>query len=233
MAYHGGAIGGFHSQVSLMPYDGIGVIVFVIGDHCAPLTNYVSYNLYERLLGMTETPWSARGLEIRLKGKQAGTQGRAKAGSGRVADTKPSHPLDDYAGEFEHPAYGVLTVSRKEAGLFFDFHKIRMPLSHFHYDRFDTPDDERDGLWSVNFSTSAHGEVDKALISLDEAEAVFVRRVPPALTTAATLRPYAGAYETPTGASSKSSSKRKARSASCFPDRLSRPSSPGSRTASG
>jgi CubicO group peptidase (beta-lactamase class C family) len=200
IAYHGGDINGFHSQVSMMPTDGIGVIVLVIGDHCAPLYNYVSYNVYERLLGMSETPWSARGLEIRLKGKQAGKQARAKAGAGRVADTKPSHPLDDYTGEFEHPAYGVLTVSRKDDGLVFDFHKIRLPLQHFHYDRFDTPDDEQDGQWSINFGTSAQGEVDKALMSLDEAEAVFVRRVPPALSALATLRPYAGHYETPTGA---------------------------------
>jgi CubicO group peptidase (beta-lactamase class C family) len=200
IAYHGGDINGFHSQVSMMPTDGIGVIVLVIGDHCAPLYNYVSYNVYERLLGMSETPWSARGLEIRLKGKEAGKQARAKAGAGRVADTRPSHPLDDYTGEFEHPAYGVITVSRKDDGLFFDFHKIRLPLQHFHYDRFDTPDDEQDGQWSVNFGTSAQGEIDKALMSLDEAETVFVRRVPPALSALATLRPYAGHYQTPTGA---------------------------------
>lgn len=200
IAYHGGDINGFHSQVSMMPTDGIGVIVLVIGDHCAPLYNYVSYDVYERLLGMSETPWSARGLEIRLKGKEAGKQARAKAGAGRVPDTRPSHPLDDYAGEYEHPAYGVLAVTRSEAGLGFDFHKIKLPLSHFHYERFDTPDDEQDGQWSVNFSTSAQGEVDKALMSLDEAEAVFVRRVPAVLSAVETLRPYAGRYETPTGA---------------------------------
>jgi len=200
IAYHGGDINGFHSQVSMMPTDGIGVIVLVIGDHCAPLYNYVSYNVYERLLGMSETPWSTRGLEIRLKGKEAGKQARAKAGAGRVAGTKPSHPLDDYTGEFEHPAYGVLAVSRKDEELVFDFHKIRLPLRHFHYDRFDTPDDEQDGQWSVNFATSPQGEVDKALMSLDEAEALFARRVPPALSAVATLRQYAGSYETPTGA---------------------------------
>jgi CubicO group peptidase (beta-lactamase class C family) len=200
VAYHGGDINGFHSQVSMLPTDGIGVIVLVIGDHCAPLYNYVSYNVYERLLGLSETPWSARGLEIRLKGKEAGTQARAKAGAGRVADTKPSHPLDDYTGEYEHPAYGVLSVSRKGEELVFDFHKIRLPLRHFHYDRFDTPDDEQDGQWSVNFGTSALGEVDKAQMSLDEAEAVFVRRVPTALSSIETLRQYAGRYETPTGA---------------------------------
>jgi len=67
-----------------MPTDRIGVIVLVISDHAAPLYNYVSYNVYERLLGLSETPWSARGLDIRLKGKKAGTEARAKAGAERV-----------------------------------------------------------------------------------------------------------------------------------------------------
>ena len=80
------------------------------------------------------------------------------------------------------------------------FHKIRLPLSHFHYDRFDTPDDEEEGKWSVNFSISPQGEVDKALVSLGEAEVSFLRRVPAALSAMTTLRQYAGTYETPTGA---------------------------------
>ncbi len=200
ISYHGGDINGFHSQVSLMPYDGIGAVVLVIGNHAAPLYNVVSYGIYERLLGMSLTPWSERMLDIRLKGKEAGKAARARAGGERVAGTKPSHPLEDYVGEFEHSAYGVLTTSKSGEGLLFDFHKIRLPLSHFHYDRFDTADDEEEGKWSVNFSTSPQGEVDKALVSLDEAEVTFVRRVPAALSALTTLRPYAGTYETPTGA---------------------------------
>ena len=200
VAYHGGDINGFHSQVSLMPYDGIGAVVLVIGNHAAPLYNVVSYAVYERLLGMSLTPWSERMLEIRLKGKEAGKAARARAGGERVAGTKPSHALEDYAGEFEHPAYGVLTVAKQGEGLLFDFHKARLPLSHFHYDRFDTPDDEEEGKWSVNFASSPQGEVDKALVSLDEAEVTFARRVPAALSALATLRAYAGTYETPTGA---------------------------------
>jgi CubicO group peptidase (beta-lactamase class C family) len=199
MAYHGGDINGFHSQVSIMPYDGIGVVVLVIGDHCAPLYNVVSYNVYERLLGLSETPWSQRFLDIRLKNKQAGKEARAKAGAARVAGTSPSHPIDDYVGQFEHPAYGLLTIGRDGDGLVFDFHKIRLPLAHFHYDRFDTPDDEQDGKWSVNFATSPQGEIDRAVMSLDEAEVAFTRRVPPELSSLATLRQYVGTYETPSG----------------------------------
>jgi CubicO group peptidase (beta-lactamase class C family) len=199
LAYHGGDLPGFHSQVSTMPYDGIGVIVMVIGNHAAPLYNIVSYNVYERLLGMSLTPWSERQNTIRLKNKAAGTQARTKAGAGRVAGTKPSHAIDDYVGEFEHPAYGVLTISKGSPALIFDFHKIRMPLNHFHYDRFDTPDDEEDGKWSVNFLTNYQGEIDRAEMSLDEAAVVFTRRVPAALTSVTTLRQYLGNYETPSG----------------------------------
>jgi len=39
-------------------------------------------------------------------------------------------------------------------------------MTHFHYDRFDTPDDEQDGKWSVNFQTNPQGDIDKATMSL-------------------------------------------------------------------
>jgi CubicO group peptidase (beta-lactamase class C family) len=200
VAYHGGDINGFHSQVSVMPVDRIGVVVLVIGDHAAPLYNVVTFNVYERLLGLDPTPWSERQLEARLKGKEAQKEARSKAGAERVAGTRPSHPLADYVGEFEHPAYGVVSIMAGDEGLTFDFHKIRLPLSHFHYERFDTPDDEADGKWSVNFLTSPQGEVDRATMSLDEAEVTFTRRVAADLASIDTLRPYAGTYETPTGA---------------------------------
>src|SRR5205809_1043768 len=115
LTFHGGDINGFHSQISFMPNDGFGAIVLVIGDHAAPLYNVVSYNVYERLLGLAPTPWSERQLAIRLKGKEADKAARAQSGGGRVAGTKPSHPLEDYAGEYEHPAYGVLAITEKDS----------------------------------------------------------------------------------------------------------------------
>ncbi len=199
LAYHGGDINGFHSQVSMMPYDSIGVIVLVIGNHAAPLYNVVSYSVYERLLGLSLTPWSERQNAIRLKNKEANKQARGKAGGGRVTNTRPSHPVADYVGEFEHPAYGVLTIAKGDTSLMFDLHKIKLPLSHFHYDRFDTPDDEEDGKWSANFLTNPQGEIDRAELSLDENAVIFTRRVPPVLSSAATLRQYTGTYETASG----------------------------------
>ena len=197
MTFHGGDLPGFHSQVSFMPKEKIGVVVLVVGNHTAPLYNLVTYNVYERLLGMDQTPWIQRGLDIRLKGKEAGKQARKKAGEDRVPNTKPSHALADYVGDYENPAYGVMKIGLKDNQLQFDFHKIKMPMTHFHYDRFDTPDDEQDGKWSVNFRTNPQGDIEQAVMSLDEAEAMFTRK--PEKLDAKLLGQLAGSYETPTG----------------------------------
>ncbi len=194
---HGGDLTGMHSQISFMPKEKLGVIVFVIGDHCSRLYDLVSWNIYERLLGLDETPWSARMLEIRLKGKKAGTEARAKAGAERVPNTAPSHKLSDYAAEYEHPAYGVLRITLEGDGLKAAFHKSTLPLSHFHYDRFDSPEDEEFGKFSINFRTNPQGDIDKAGLSLDEAEVTFTRKAEKP--DAATMARLAGTYETPTG----------------------------------
>src|SRR5260370_17028880 len=135
---------------------------------------------------MDQTPWIQRMLDIRLKGKEAGKQARTKAGQDRVADTKPSHALADYVGDYEHPAYGVMKIASSDNQLRFDFHKIKMPLMHFHYDRFDTPDDEENGKWSVNFRTNPQGDIEQAVMSPHQAEAGFTRqpeKLPPKLLT--------------------------------------------------
>jgi len=196
LTFHGGDLPGFHSQISFMPNDKIGVIVLVISDHSAPLYNIISYNVYERLLGMEQTPWSQRQLARRLAGKKAGTEARAKAGVDRVPNTKPSHPLADYAAEYENPAYGILKIGLQGDQLQFGFHDFHFPMSHFHYDRFDTPDDEQYGKFSVNFRTNPQGDIHDAVISLDEAEVVFTRK--PETLDPKLLEKLAGTYVTPT-----------------------------------
>ena len=176
LTYHGGSIDGFHSQVSFLPQEKLGVIVFTNGVHCTSLIDIVTYNIYERLLGLNQTPWSDRWLDIRLKSKEVGKKAQEKAGAQQVANTKPSHSLADYVGEYEHPAYGILKIIMKDEQLEFNFRKFQFPLSHFHYDRFDTPDDEGFGKWSVNFLTNPQGDIDKAVMSLDQGEVIFRRK---------------------------------------------------------
>ncbi|MBP6811428.1 MAG: serine hydrolase [Saprospiraceae bacterium] len=192
---HGGALDGIYSQVSFMPQDSIGVIVFAIGDHCRPLIEIVNFNVYERLLGLDQTPWKERRLKEYLEGKKIRREARQKASVGRIAGTKPSHPMDDYVGEYEHPAYGIIKITKKGEDMQFALNKIQLPLSHFHYDRFDTPNDERLGLYSLNFTTNPQGDIGSLTVSLDESEAIFKRRPDASLSDPATLETYTGQYE--------------------------------------
>ena len=85
----------------------------------------------------------------------------------------------------------------KDNQLQFGFHQLQFPMIHFHYDRFDTPDDERYGKWSVNFRTNPQGDIDQAVMSLDEAEVVFTRK--PEVIDPKLLTQLAGTYETASG----------------------------------
>jgi CubicO group peptidase (beta-lactamase class C family) len=194
LATHGGDLDGIHSQISYMPQDSLGVIVFVIGDHSMRY-NPITYNIYEHLLGLSITPWSERGLKNRDAAKKQGKEARAKAAVGQVKNTKPSHLIEDYLGEFENPAYGIIKISRKDTALQFTLHRISLPMHHFHYDRFDTINDQDLGLYSVNYQTNPQGEIDRFITSLDEGEVTFMKKVDASLSTTETLSKYAGKYK--------------------------------------
>lgn len=191
---HGGDLNGIHSQISYMPQDSIGVIVFVIGDHSLRY-NSIIYNIYEHLLGLSITPWSERGLKNRDASKKQGREGREKAMAGQIKNTKPSHPLSDYMGDFENPAYGIINISQRDTSMLFTLHNIHLPIHHFHYDRFDTKNDEEDGFYSLNYQTNPQGEIDRFVVSLDEGEVTFMKKADANLSAVETLYKYTGKYK--------------------------------------
>jgi CubicO group peptidase (beta-lactamase class C family) len=195
LTYHGGAIDGFHSQISFLPNQKLGIIVLSIGDHCAELIDIITYNTYERLLDLELTPWSDRWLNVRLKAKQAGIEARSKADADRVDHTTPSHTLAKYVGDYAHPAYGMLKIELKDNNLQFNLGRIQLPLNHFHYNRFDTPNDERFGKWSVNFIINPQGDINQILMSLDQEDVTFTRQAE--TLDSQLLAQLAGTYKTP------------------------------------
>ena len=192
---HGGDMPGFHSQVAILPYDSIGIITFVIGDQGAVVRDIMVYNLVERLLGLEQTDWHGRRLADRIKGKEASKKGRAQAGYDHIKGTSPTHDLQDYTGSFTNEAYGEFNISKNNDSLYFTFRKTTLPLNHYHYNRFDTPDDEDFGKWSVNFEISPQGEISEAIISIDEGQVVFVKKPDESLSKPETLKKYIGKYQ--------------------------------------
>ncbi len=171
------------------------MIVFVNGAHNGSLPSIISYNIYDRILGLEQTDFNGRSLKNRNAGKEAGEKAREKAGSDKVANTKPSHALSGYVGKYEDPAYGALNIGLEGQQLTFDFHNIILPLEHFHYDRFETPHDQIYGKYSVNFSINPKGDIHTAMVSLDESEVSFIKMPDESLLDPEILIKYAGKYE--------------------------------------
>ncbi len=193
LTQHGGAIGGIYSNISFMPADSIGVIVFT--NRMSILTSIITYKIYDLLLGLSETPWSERALKDYFKNKETSRESRKKPDTDRILGTSPSHKLGDYAGTYEDPAYGVFQIALKRDTLFFTFNNTTLPLYHYHYDRFMSKDDEIDGKWSITFVTDAQGSISQLKVSLDEKEVIFTRMADAKLRNPEFLKKLAGQYE--------------------------------------
>jgi CubicO group peptidase (beta-lactamase class C family) len=134
MVWHTGGIDGFISCTSYMPNDDFGVIVLTnLGENS--WATVVAMNVYDRLLGLDQLPWSTRIGEFADKMRAQGEEAKQKALGERILNTTPSHPLADYTGKFQHPGYGTITVMQDGDGLKAKSN-IDFALKHHHYDVF-------------------------------------------------------------------------------------------------
>jgi hypothetical protein len=131
---HDGGIDGFMTHCMLLPDDGIGVVVLT--NTSASLMHLtVACRVLDELLGAE--PLDVFGyLKPRFDAAMAGAR-EAKAARRVVAGAAPARPLSDYAGEYEHPGYGTLSVTLDGETLRPSFGTMDLSLAHRHYETFD------------------------------------------------------------------------------------------------
>lgn len=147
---HGGNLNGFSSRVTLFPEQNIGIIAFA-NLRGTPLPGHVSLDVFDRLMGLEPANWSARGLARREVNE---AKAAAQMPPAPIAGTSPSRPLAQFVGTFEHPGYGIWTISLDDGGLRGLFNQMPVRLSHWHYDVFNaTPlREDDDDLLNVKFA---------------------------------------------------------------------------------
>ena len=196
--HHGGAIDGFMAQVSFLPAENIGVVVLTnLGG--TPLPDIVARHVSDRLMGLEPIDWNGRALERRAVVEKASAAAKKAAGEERKIGTKPAHALDEYAGEYAHPAYGSVIVTASGESLSARFHDLPMRLNHWHFETFRA-DVEEKSLAELKlffqFFTDAQGEVDRLTVPFEPSvEPIAFKKLPPArLTDAGFLKQLAGDY---------------------------------------
>ena len=184
VAWHSGSIDGFSALMTLLPREKAGIIVLtnLSGNRPAPIC--VTRRILDRLLGLEPIDWVARAKELEAKADRANRDRPQPEESDSIASS-PSHPLVDYSGTYEHPAYGVAEVTAKEDGLSLAWRSGTTPLLHRRFDIFETgtsaADDNPIPKVRVTFAYGSEGTIDRLSMALesDVADVAFARRASP------------------------------------------------------
>jgi CubicO group peptidase (beta-lactamase class C family) len=175
---HNGGVDGFLADCMMLPDDGIGVVV---------LTNFwsfigpaIAYRAFDELLGLEPVDWSTR-FKGRLDAARA-AQKQATNEQKRVADAPPLRPLEDYAGDYEHPGYGTVSIAVEDGALVPRFGTLELSLTHRHHDVFDLEWHElaeQEIRFVLTFLTGPDGDVVALTVPFEETvEPIRFERAP-------------------------------------------------------
>jgi dipeptidyl aminopeptidase/acylaminoacyl peptidase/CubicO group peptidase (beta-lactamase class C family) len=197
---HGGGIDGFVALMSFLPRKRAGVIVLTNLSGSNPVPTVVTRRVYDLLLGLEPVDWAGRIRLQQLQAKVAADAAKKSSATDRKTGTAPSHALADYAGKYEHPAYGTITIELdgsvlriKAAG------GLTSSLDHYHYDIFESAEDPtgRFDQRKIAFHYNKRGDIDRLTVPFEPnvSDIVFTRQPDDSLRERKTLEPLAGDYQ--------------------------------------
>ena len=192
---HGGGIDGFTALVTFMPRDNIGIVILT-NRSGTPLPSIVANNVYDRLIGLNQIDWNKRIREEVEKAKEEAEKAKKEKDKDRKLNTNPSHSLEDYAGDYDHPGYGVLSVNKEGDQLKAEYNSIPFTLTHYHYDIFEFHNEFLDITTKVSFFTDLKGNIGSLAVQLEPAvkEIVFTRMPEKAMMEKSFLEKFEGEY---------------------------------------
>jgi CubicO group peptidase (beta-lactamase class C family) len=158
---HGGGWIGWNTLMSMLPERGVGVAVFTNRD-ASPVSDILTNYVFDRVCGKEPVPWLDRYRERRRKALAQVEVDRQARKALRRPNTRPSHELADYAGDYDHPGYGRMTITHAGDELQWTYRGLSAPLAHRHYDAFELP--EAPGRLfperlAISFSTDREGNI--------------------------------------------------------------------------
>jgi CubicO group peptidase (beta-lactamase class C family) len=135
---HTGGVAGFVSRVMLVPDENLGVVVLTNAEEDGAFDS-ILYHVLDHYFGLPPTDWIAAYKSVRDMDEKDAMEAMKKAEGARASDSKPSLPLEKYAGIYNDAWYGPITIRAENAGLVITFdHTPSMigDLQHWQYNTF-------------------------------------------------------------------------------------------------
>jgi hypothetical protein len=119
-----------------LPRDGFGLAI-LSNRHVTKLNQALSNSLVDHLLDLPRREWNAYFQKLGRREDEVKHDARRARDALRRPDQPPSKPLGDYAGDYDHPAYGRAHVSIEGMSLQWSWSTFRGGLTHHHADVFE------------------------------------------------------------------------------------------------
>src|SRR3546814_6462561 len=97
------------SRLTLVPDEELGVVVLTSAE-VGPAFNAITMRVLDAYLDAQETDWVAATAAAVTKAQEKADESWQKHLDARDADSKPSLPLDAYAGTYRDPWYGDVAI---------------------------------------------------------------------------------------------------------------------------
>ncbi len=166
---HTGGVAGYVSRVMLVPEENLGVVVLTNAEEGGAFDS-ILYHVLDHYFQVPPTDWIAAFKTLKDAQEKEAAEIMKKAEAARAADSKPSLPLEKYAGVYTDAWYGPITIrmenANANAGLVITFdHTPSMvgDLQAWQHDTFKAH--WRDHLIEdafVTFALSPDGSIDSA-----------------------------------------------------------------------
>jgi CubicO group peptidase (beta-lactamase class C family) len=166
VVWHGGGFTGTNTLMMMLPDRGVGVAVLANNGMVPPFAPHILANyVFDRVCGKDPAPWLDRFREQRRKFVAQQDADRQAGKASRRPATQPRRDLADYAGDYEHPGYGRITITHAEGKLHWAFRGMSELLAHRHYDTFELPEAPESpggllpGQLAISFSIDREGSI--------------------------------------------------------------------------
>lgn len=201
MVEHGGNINGFSANVAFFPTEKIGIVVLTNQNQSA-VPDVVRNSIADRILNLKTIDWNREAKKDAAEARAASLS-KKQIKKTPILNTTPSHPLKDYVGSFENPAYGIIKITLEKNGLYTVVGDEKVALKHMYYDVFDPRSIDKNGVVDTtesnllfNFASGQDGKIQNIGILLDGNEKPVLFDLKPELKVLSVkeLEKYVGEY---------------------------------------
>lgn len=160
--FHTGSLDGTVALIGLIPDQGIGVYVLANTDH-VEVRHALMYRVFDLFLGEPVRDWSAD-FHVLYARREARRDSVTRAADAQhIRGTRPSLPLEKYAGRYSDPLHGaiVITYDRGRLRMRLDSHNAGT-MEHYQFETFRVRWDHTwEGTSNVTFRIGPNGIPDQ------------------------------------------------------------------------